>query len=71
VSEPNNPRPGTKQALLTDMLRAQSGATIRELAAATGWQANTVHSALATLRRLGRNITVERSEAGNHYRLDA
>jgi hypothetical protein len=34
------PRAGTKQAVLVDMLRAEGGATIDELVAATGWQAH-------------------------------
>jgi hypothetical protein len=32
------PRAGTKQAVLVDMLRAEGGATIEDLVAATGWQ---------------------------------
>jgi len=34
------PRPGTKQAKLIEMLRAEGGATIDEIVAATGWQAH-------------------------------
>ncbi|MEA3002317.1 MAG: hypothetical protein QOH81_1105 [Sphingomonadales bacterium] len=70
MSERNSPRPGTKQALFTDMLRASGGATIRELVTATGWRANTVHSALSTLRRVGWTIAVDSSIDGNRYRLD-
>ena len=41
------PRTGTKQALLIDMLRRDEGATIEEVAAATGWQSHTVRGAIA------------------------
>jgi len=34
------PRSGTKQAKLIEMLRAEGGATIEEIVAATGWQAH-------------------------------
>jgi hypothetical protein len=34
------PRTGTKQAVLVDMLRAEGGATIDEIVAATGWQSH-------------------------------
>ena len=34
-------------------------ATIREIVELTGWKANTVHSALSTLRTSGRSIAVE------------
>jgi hypothetical protein len=38
--KPGAPRAGTKQAVLVTMLRAEGGATIDELVAATGWQAH-------------------------------
>jgi hypothetical protein len=34
------PRTGTKQAKLIEMLRAEGGATIEEIMAATGWQSH-------------------------------
>jgi hypothetical protein len=34
------PRAGSKQSVLVDMLRAEGGASIEELVAATGWQAH-------------------------------
>ena len=37
---PGAPRAGTKQAVLVDMLRAEGGASIDEIVAATGWQAH-------------------------------
>jgi DNA-binding IclR family transcriptional regulator len=65
------PRLGTKQALLLDMLRGDAGASVRELVAATGWKANTVHSALATFRKSGCQIIIERNNGCNRYRMQA
>ena len=36
------PRPGSKQALVLDLLRRDGGATIAEVAHATGWQPHSV-----------------------------
>lgn len=63
------PRAGTKQAMLVGMLMRASGATIRELVEETGWKANTVHSALATLRNSGSIIVVDFSEDQRRYHL--
>jgi hypothetical protein len=40
-------RAGTKQAQMIDMLRRPKGATVEEIAAATGWQHHTVRGAFA------------------------
>jgi hypothetical protein len=66
------PRPGTKQATLIGMLRSDSGATIDEIAAATGWQAHTVRGAFAGAmkKRLWLEVTSEKVEGrGRVYRL--
>ena len=48
------PREGTKQARLIEMLRAEGGATIDEIVAATGWRPHTVRGAMAgALKKLG------------------
>ena len=62
-------REGTKQAQLIAMLR--EGATIDEMAAATGWQAHTVRGAMAGAlkKRLGLTITSGREERGRVYRI--
>ena len=44
---PRKTREGTKQAALIAMLRAESGATIAEIVAATGWQSHTVRGAMS------------------------
>lgn len=63
---PERARAGTKQAVLVGMLSRDGGASIREIVEATGWQANTVHSALTTLRKGGRQISVEQMGAGSN-----
>ena len=44
-------RPGTKQALLVDLLRRRNGATVAEIQDATGWQPHTARAALTGLRK--------------------
>lgn len=66
------PRSGTKQAMLIGMLRAENGATIAEIAAATGWQTHTVRGAIAGAlrKKLGLDPTSEKVEGrGRIYRL--
>ena len=66
------PRAGTKQAKLIEMLRAEGGATIDEIAAALEWRPHTVRGALAGAlkKRLGLTITSEKIEArGRVYRI--
>lgn len=63
--------PPIKQALLISLLRREGGATLEELAAATGWQKHSVRGALAGAlkRRLGLTILSERTDAGRTYRI--
>ena len=42
-------RPGTKRALLIDMLRRPEGGTIAEIQQATGWQSHTARAAITGL----------------------
>ena len=65
-------RPGTKQAALIAMLEAPDGATIPEIAEATGWQHHTVRGAIAGAlkKRLGLQVASEKVEGrGRVYRL--
>ena len=65
------PRTGTKQAILVAMLSAPDGATIKEIMAATGWQAHTVRGAIsgALKKKLGMPITSTKVEVrGTVYR---
>ena len=65
-------RKGTKQETLIEMLRAEGGATIDEIVAATGWQPHTVRGAMsgALKKKLGLEVTSEKVEGrGRVYRL--
>ncbi len=64
-------RPCSKEALLIALLRRDIGATLDELAAATGWQPHSVRGAIAgrLKRRLGLDIRSEITEAERRYRI--
>ena len=67
-------RPGTKQALLIDLLSRKSGATIAEIGKATGWQAHSVRGAIsgALKKKLGLAVTSEKPDDGpRRYRIVA
>ena len=72
--QPARRRSGTKQEALIAMLRAEGGATIEEIMAATGWQSHTVRGAMAGAlkRKLGLDVTSEKVEnRGRVYKLPA
>lgn len=60
---------GTKQARLIDLLARNGGASIAELVAEMGWKANSVHSALSTLRRQGLKIAIQQDSGVKRYRM--
>lgn len=63
---------GTKQALLIDLLKRKTGATIDEVVEATVWQPHSVRGAISgTLRRkLGSDVTLEKIDSrGQVYRI--
>lgn len=65
-------REGTKQAVLIEMLRARSGATIEEVTSATRWLSHTVRGAIAGAlkKKLGLTVTSEKVEGrGRVYRI--
>jgi hypothetical protein len=65
-------RTGTKQALLIDLLKRKSGATIEEIVAATGWQAHSVRGAISgTLKKkLGLMVSSNKAaDRGRVYRI--
>lgn len=65
-------RPGTKQAMLIDLLRRKDGATIDEIVAATGWQAHSVRGAISgsLKKKLGLTVTSAKEEnRGRVYRI--
>lgn len=68
---PSSPksRSVTKQAQLVALLRRPQGATIEEIATATGWQNHSVRGAISgTLKkRLGLTITSRKEKRGRVY----
>ena len=65
-------RPGTKQAAMIEMMQRPEGATIEQIADATGWQHHTVRGAMsnALKKRLGLTITSHIDEgAPRRYRI--
>jgi Protein of unknown function (DUF3489) len=68
------PRPGSKLAMVVDLLEREAGATIAEIMTATGWQQHTVRGALAgsITKKLGRTVISEKIEGrGRVYRLQS
>ena len=64
-------RTDTKQAQVIAMLRGADGATVDEIAAATGWQRHTVRGAIAGAlkKKLGLDVISEKIEGrGRVYR---
>ncbi len=58
------PRPGSKLALLIDLLCSEGGVSLDDLVEPTGWQPHTVRATLTHLRRRGMIITHRKSNAG-------
>jgi hypothetical protein len=53
------PRAGTKQALMIEMLRRPEGATVEQIAKATGWQHHTIRGAISGALKKKLGLTVE------------
>ena len=66
-----SPAPGAKTAAVVALLERESGATLAELVAATGWLPHTTRAALTGLRKKGHAI--ERTKRGDEtcYRIVA
>ncbi|MCA3360077.1 MAG: DUF3489 domain-containing protein [Roseomonas sp.] len=58
---PRKPREGTKQEVVLAMLRRPEGATVAQIAEATGWAQHTVRGFFARLKKR-QGITVEIAE---------
>ena len=52
-------RVGTKQALMIELLRRPEGATVDQIAAATGWQHHTIRGAISGALKKKLGLTVE------------
>jgi hypothetical protein len=68
VSPAFTARADTKQALVIDLLQRTQGASITELAEATGWLPHTTRAALTGLRKRGLTIAREKIEGVGRYR---
>jgi Protein of unknown function (DUF3489) len=57
------PRAGTKQAQMIEMLKRPEGATVEQIAAATGWQHHTIRGAIsgALKKKLGLSVEATRT----------
>ena len=66
-------RTNTKQAQLVALLRRPQGATIDEIATATGWQNHSVRGAISGVlkKRLGLMIASGKEKRGRVYRVAA
>jgi hypothetical protein len=53
------PRAGTKQAQMIEMLKHPEGATVEQIAAATGWQKHTIRGAISGALKKKLGLTVE------------
>jgi hypothetical protein len=53
------PRAGTKQAQMIEMLKRPEGATVEQIAAATGWQHHTIRGAISGALKKKLGLTIE------------
>jgi hypothetical protein len=67
----NGGRPGSKSRLIQELLGRQTGATIKELAAAAGWRDHSVRGFMSgTLKKKnGLVLTSQIVDGVRHYRL--
>lgn len=66
----DEPRSGSKQALIIKMLSRKPGATLEALVDATGWLPHTTRAALTGLRKRGYTVLLERQDGKpSHYRI--
>lgn len=62
-------RGGSKKALVISLLNRDTGATLDDLVAATGWLPHTTRAALTGLRKSGYTIAGEKSTGKTVYRM--
>ena len=58
TAAPRQPRQGTKQEAVLALLRRAEGATVGQIADATGWQQHTVRGFFAGLKKRGIDVAV-------------
>jgi hypothetical protein len=59
ASVKSTPRAGTKQALMIEMLKRLEGATVEQIAAATGWRHHTIRGAISGALKKKLGLTIE------------
>jgi Protein of unknown function (DUF3489) len=59
AAEKPTPRAGTKQAQMIEMLKRPEGATVEQIAEATGWQHHTIRGAISGALKKKLGLTVE------------
>ena len=66
-------RSGTKQAKVIQLLRRPAGASIEELAKATGWQSHSLRGVIsgALKKKLGLKVASTKEDRGRVYRIIA
>ena len=66
------PKPESKAAIVSKMLKRPKGATLAELMSATTWQAHSVRAFLSGLRKKGHVLAKEQRKSGEQiYRIAA
>jgi hypothetical protein len=69
-SSSSKPQAGSKQALVLELLRRDSGVSLDDLTAATGWLPHTTRAVLTGLRKKGHQIERRKGEDGrSSYRV--
>jgi hypothetical protein len=73
AAEKPTPRADTKQTHMIELLRRPEGATVAQIAAATGWQHHTIRGAIsgALKKKLGLKIEVTRTREGGPNQVGA
>jgi len=63
------PKPGSKIAMVIELLRRDAGVTLEELIAATGWLPHTTRAALTGLRKKGHAVTRTNRDGATCYNI--
>ena len=64
-------KPQSKAALVLDLLRRDSGATLEQLVEATGWLPHTTRAALTGIKKKGHALHSDKVDGFRTYRVDA
>ena len=64
-------KPQSKAALVLDLLRRDSGATLEQLVAATGWLPHTTRAALTGIKKKGHSLRSDKVDGVRTYRVAA